>query len=339
MNSKFKVSRFVPALSLLLVVFIAGCERPPMDSVQQGFRGTGMVAVSNPRLAAELMAGVSVPDPIPAVPPSGTTASEVYENVQVLGALDVSEFNRFMTAITQWVSPDEGCNYCHAATGFASDDLYTKVVARRMIEMTRQINSDWTDHVGTTGVTCYTCHEGNNAPLNVWVQNPGPRRAGGFTADSAGQNTVAPEAALSSLPYDPFSPFLLGDTEIRVLASQPLPQGAPVPAIKQTEETYALMMHMSDSLGVNCTFCHNSRAFSNWQESSPARVTAWHGIRMARELNTSYVAPLSTTLPAARLGPMGDAPKVNCATCHQGLNKPLMGANMLQYHPALVGGD
>jgi photosynthetic reaction center cytochrome c subunit len=339
MNRKTRSPRVVSALGLLAVVFIAGCERPPVDSVQQGFRGTGMVAVTNPRLAADLMAGVTVPAPTPAVPPTGTTAAEVYENVQVLGELDVAEFNRFMLAITEWVSPEQGCTYCHAATGFASDDIYTKVVARRMIEMNRQINSEWTDHVGATGVTCYTCHEGNNVPLNVWVQNPGPRQAGGFTASIAGQNTPAPQAALASLPYDPFSPFLLDTTEIRVLADQALPDGTTLPATKQTEETYSLMMHMSDALGVNCTFCHNSRAFASWEESSPSRVTAWHGIRMARELNSSYVAPLANSLPANRLGPLGDAPKVNCATCHQGLSKPLMGANMVQHHPALAAGD
>jgi len=28
-------------------------------------------------------------------------------------------------------------------------------------------------------------------------------------------------------------------------------------SIKQTEWTYSLMIHMSESLGVNCTYCHN----------------------------------------------------------------------------------
>lgn len=34
--------------------------------------------------------------------------------------------------------------------------------------------------------------------------------------------------------------------------------------IQQTEQTYGLMMHFSNSLGVNCTFCHNSRNFHVW---------------------------------------------------------------------------
>ena len=37
-------------LTLLACVFLlAGCERPPMDSVQHGYRGTAMVQVYNPR--------------------------------------------------------------------------------------------------------------------------------------------------------------------------------------------------------------------------------------------------------------------------------------------------
>ena len=84
------------------------------------------------------------------------------------------------------------------------------------------------------------------------------------------------------------------------------------------------MIHMSEGLGVNCTFCHNTRAFSQWKESTPQRVTAWHGIQMVRELNASYLDPLKPTYPANRLGALGDAPKANCTTCHQGVNKPLL---------------
>jgi photosynthetic reaction center cytochrome c subunit len=113
-----------------------------------------------------------------------------------------------------------------------------------------------------------------------------------------------------------------------------------------TEWTYALMMHMSTSLGVNCTYCHNSRSFAEWAESPPARTTAWHGIRMVRDINMSYIEPLkplwvrNPTGPAEgphgpRLGAMGDPLKVNCATCHQGVNRPLNGAPMLRDFPEL----
>ena len=37
----------------------------------------------------------------------------------------------------------------------------------------------------------------------------------------------------------------------------------------------------------------------------------------------------------ARLGPHGDPLKVNCATCHQGAYKPLLGVSMLRDYPEL----
>ena len=42
--------------------------------------------------------------------------------------------------------------------------------------------------------------------------------------------------------------------------------------------------------------------------------------------------------PPNRLGPTGDVPKVDCATCHQGAYKPLYGADILNGHPGLTGG-
>src|SRR5690606_6247986 len=82
--------------------------------------------------------------------------------------------------------------------------------------------------------------------------------------------------------------------------------------------------------------CHNSRAFGEWEESTPQRATAWHGIRMARTLNTEYLEPLTSTFPAERRGVQGDVAKLNCATCHQGAHKPLYGAPMLKAHPELA---
>jgi photosynthetic reaction center cytochrome c subunit len=96
------------------------------------------------------------------------------------------------------------------------------------------------------------------------------------------------------------------------------------------------MMVMSESLGVNCDFCHNTRAIFSWDLSTPQRVTAWYGIRMVRDLNNNVMEGLKTDLPAERLGPGGDVPKIYCATCHNGSNKPLYGAPMLPLYPELV---
>jgi photosynthetic reaction center cytochrome c subunit len=170
-------------------------------------------------------------------------------------------------------------------------------------------------------------------PNEVWFK-PLEVPPNTFAGNRAGQNEPAPKAGLASLPSDPYTPFLLEAQPIRVAGTTALPDGNRS-SIKQTEWTYALMMHMSKSLGVNCTQCHNTRSFGSWEDSSPPRLTAWHGIRMARAVNTEFLVPLTETFPASRLGPAGDVAKVNCATCHQGAHKPLYGSPMLAGHPEL----
>jgi photosynthetic reaction center cytochrome c subunit len=326
------------ALAAVWVV-LAGCgERPPVVAVQRGYRGTGMEQIYNPRLIAQQTAANALPADPPMVPPGGPAASTVFKNVQVVGDLGVGEFTRLMVSMTAWVSPTQGCTYCHkAGEDFSSDALYTKVVSRRMLQMTRHINADWKTHVAETGVTCYTCHRGQPVPANVWFAPEPQRQARGMLGNDAGQNHPATAAGLASLPYDPFTPFLTQTAaNARVIGHTALPTDNRA-SIKQTEFTYGLMMHMSQALGVNCTYCHNSRSFAEWDTSTPQRGVAWYGIRLARELNTQYLEPLAATFPANRLGPTGDVPKVNCATCHQGAFKPLYGASMLKTHPELAG--
>jgi photosynthetic reaction center cytochrome c subunit len=173
-------------------------------------------------------------------------------------------------------------------------------------------------------------------PPNVWFANPGPVTARGMAGNRAEQNTPAPQVGLTSLPYDPFTPFLEQKNPIRVVSDTALPAGNRH-SIKQTEWTYALMMHFSDALGVNCTYCHNSRSFASWDGSTQQRVTAYYGIQEVRDLNENYLLPLKAAYPPQRLGPLGDAPKLNCATCHNGAYKPLYGASMLGAYPELVG--
>ncbi len=308
------------------------------DSVQLGYRGTGMDLIQNEKAYARALATV---DAIPAgeapypVDAGAVKASEVYENVKVLGDLSQDNFLRVMTAITQWVSPDQGCAYCHGEDGnFASDDIYAKVVSRRMIQMTQTINSEWKDHVKATGVTCYTCHRGMNVPANIWFKEPPAKTAMlGWRND---QNIANPAAASASLPAGVFERFLLEDNNIRVIPQDPRVDTTGKD-IKATEWTFGLMIHMSKSLGVNCDACHNTRAMSQWDQSPPARTTAWYGIRMVRTLNNEYLTPLQPVFPPNRLGPTGDAPKLNCATCHQGVNKPLFGTSMIGNYPELAG--
>ncbi|MFQ3623474.1 MAG: photosynthetic reaction center cytochrome PufC [Acetobacteraceae bacterium] len=333
-------------------VIVTSFERPPVDVVQWGYRGTAMELVYNPRVVAANLPRHAMPEPTEPIEKSGIPSREAYENVQVLGDLDSAEFLRLMTAITAWVSPQQGCNYCHNPENLADDSVYTKIVTRRMLQMTKTINDGWQAHVRQTGVTCYTCHRGQPVPAYVWGTDPpeNQRRTRGLMASAAGQNIASPVVGQSSLPNDPFTPFFLQDNQIRVnTTSGPMSLGDNRMSIKQTEWTYALMFHFSAATGANCTFCHNSQNFGKWESSTPQRLNAWHGIRMVRELNVTYIEPLTplwarnpqgppeagAAANVARLGIAGDALKVNCLTCHQGAHKPMLGAQMLANYPEL----
>lgn len=312
-------------------------QHPPVVTTQIGYRGLSMGEINTERDARLLRASVQIPpnqDPAPAGGPLATTE---YKNVQVLTDLTVDQFNRVMLSITEWVSPEQGCAYCHAeGEELSSDKLFTKVVSRRMLQMTRTINAAWKAHVADTGVTCFTCHRGQPIPANVWFTDPGRMHAAN-AGNPAGQNQPAASNGYTSLPLDPLSAYLTTvGSSARVVSAAAFP-GTNPHTIKQTEMTYALMMNMSEGLGVNCTYCHNTRSFTSWDQSPPQRAVAYHGLEMVRALNTNYMTPLQTQFPADRLGPLGDGPKVSCATCHQGLSKPLLGISMLKGNPEFAG--
>ena len=327
-------------VAIFTVMFVVGVLKWPLESTifQWGYRGTGMAQIYEQKAWDQALATVD------AIPPSyepyealegDLLAGEVYENVQVLGHVTEDNFLRLMTAITEWVAPEQGCAYCHNEENYAEDSVYTKVVSRRMIQMNQTINAEWTDHVGYAGVNCYTCHRGNNVPEYIWFEEE-PQQAG-IIGWRNNQNMPNPRVASSSLPSNVFERFLVEDNEIRV--TWPESRGGPTAdGVKGAEWTYGLMMHMSTALNVNCAYCHNTRAFNEWSQSPPQRTTAWYGIRMVRDLNNYYLDPLQPVYPDYRLGAMGDAPKANCATCHQGVYKPLFGQPMIDDWPELVGG-
>ncbi|GJD94586.1 photosynthetic reaction center cytochrome PufC [Methylobacterium iners] len=341
MKTLLAVAGAVAALFLTIAMFgTAGWTHPPLVSSQNGFRGTAMGQVENREAAAEVKAANVAPAPADPVDTGGERAGQTYQNVQVLQNISTEQFNRLMVSITEWVSPEQGCAYCHNVENMADDSMYQKHVARRMLQMTQHINADWKgNHVGGAGVTCYTCHRGNPVPQNIWFTDPGPSAMSGFRPRNNGQNIAAKSVGLSSLPYDTFTEYLadkaIDNNAIRVNATTALPT-APGKPIQQAEKTFGLMIHMSQGLGVNCTYCHNTRAIADWSESTPRRTTAWHGIRMVRDINGNFMEPLTSTFPPHRLGVLGDVAKVNCTTCHNGVNKPLNGANVIDAYPELA---
>jgi photosynthetic reaction center cytochrome c subunit len=293
---------------LLALAALSACEPGKKKTVQLGYRGLAEEVNYDVSSLPKIVAANRAPAPLP--PASSPSPVVKWKNVQVLNDISANELNRTMAAMTEWVSPKQGCNYCHNQTDFGSDEKYPKVVARRMIEMTRHVNNEYKSHVQSTGVTCFSCHRGQNIPASgVWR----------FTNQDQWQRAY------------------LDRSDIRVQSTTVAHTSANASSVKQAENTYALMIDVSSGLGVNCTFCHNTRSFATWQNAPPARITALYGFRMVRDLNTNFLSPLNGTFPKDQLGPHGDSPKLSCVTCHSGAYKPLLGAQMVKDYPAFWG--
>ena len=288
------------------------------------------------------------PDPLPAVPAGGPAATEAYKNVQVLTDVSAAEFMRLQTAITAWVSPQQGCAFCHVGGDYASDALPTKQAARIMLRMTRHLNSDWSNHVAAAGVTCYTCHRGQPVPAEIWFPSPPPPQKS-FVAQQDDWNESA-DTVRKFFPDASYSEYFLGGQPI---AAQSVTAGHSHTVASQDEvkRIYEMMMTMSDGIGVNCGYCHNSRAFESWAESPPARWVGYYALRLVRDLNRNYLLPLAAlvpqtrtlegatrlpVLPARETGPQLGNGLVLCGTCHLGEPKPMNGANMVHDYPGLM---
>ena len=358
-NSENPVDIYVPAILtgtvgaavFVAIGFITLGQPFATESLQTGPRGNGMSVT-------EFNSVRMTPDPTieayyteePWVPEGGEPlAKDIYQNVQVLGDLTEDNFNRLMNAMTFWVAPDEGCAYCHGDVDleeYGNDDLYTKVVARSMIQMTQSINENWADHVqanGEVGVNCYTCHRGQNVPSEIWFKLGPVHRETAVEGWAAVQNRVTVQSQYTSLPSNALEHFLADYNPIGVHDLEPHVAAYPPEGIatwQNTEQTFSLMNYVANSLGVNCVFCHNSRAFYDPDQVTPQWSTAQLGIGMVQELNLDWLEPLQEVLPEHRLGPVfGDAPKAACKTCHKGYQQPLQGTNAIADWPELASSE
>ncbi|MDQ2898493.1 MAG: c-type cytochrome [Acidobacteriota bacterium] len=88
------------------------------------------------------------------------TAGVRFKNVQLLKDLPASHFLDSMGSFS--MSLGTNCEHCHVRNDFASDDKPAKLMARKMITMTRNINEQ--TFAGKMEVRCYTCHKGQIDP-------------------------------------------------------------------------------------------------------------------------------------------------------------------------------
>lgn len=288
-----------------------------------------------------------VPPPLPPAATGGLSATEAYKNVQVLTDISAAEFMRVQEAITAWVSPKQGCAFCHTGTDYASDAKPTKLAARVMMQMTRHLNTDWSNHVAQAGVTCFTCHRGQPVPAQIWFPDaPKPERPLIGKQDNWQESA---DGVRKFFPDNGFAEWYLDDQPVQVQSSTIEPSHT-IGSWPEAKRVYEMMMQMSDGIGVNCGFCHNSRAFSDWAQSTPYRWNNWYALRMVQDLNKHFLTQLAALMPQTRVlttetrlpvlpgrmtGVQAGNGYVMCATCHQGITHPMNGANMVRDYPGL----
>ncbi len=333
-------------VALGVLVLVPEWTMFPTQTVQLGPPPTSMLLFQN---------GQKV-EPVPQVPPPVVPVSAGqappaggFKNVQVLTDVAPAEFMRLQQAITEWVSPKQGCAFCHTEGDFASDAKPQKVAARLMLQMTRQINADWGNHVATAGVTCFTCHRGQPVPAETWFPQP-PAKERKFVAIQEPYQEAA-DTVRKFFPDNGWAEYYLQNEPISAQSLTALPSGQ-VHATIVVKRIYEMMMQMSDGMGVNCGYCHNSRAFWDWSQSTPQRWTAHYAIEQVRQINNQFLLNLSNqiamtrtrvhetslpVLPASETGVMEGNGFVVCATCHYAQPKPMGGANVIADYPSLVG--
>ncbi len=108
-------------------------------------------------------------------PAADAPVEQTRKNIQVLKGLPESQLFPLMNYIS--ASLGVRCGFCHVQTkdpktghddwDWASDAKEDKLTARRMMQMTMGINHTNKLDLGSTGVTCYTCHRGSNHPMNL----------------------------------------------------------------------------------------------------------------------------------------------------------------------------
>lgn len=115
-------------------------------------------------LAMRLLLAVALLAPVAMVAQDQAPPAEHHEhpapkNLKLLDAKDLMPTMRFFRE-----SLGVKCSFCHVEGDFASDENPHKNVARKMIELARDINSKFPDGGAEQHVTCYTCHRGSEHP-------------------------------------------------------------------------------------------------------------------------------------------------------------------------------
>jgi len=191
-------------------------------------------------------------------------APNKYVNVRVLKNYTWNQFGQLM--IGQFSGAlGVSCQYCHLGVNYASDYNATKRVARQMILMTRAINSTifWAGSHQPL-VSCQTCHMGNAKPNRV--ENDPTTASYPLDPSSIALSNVwsgGPDYLKGSLAptQGTWQSVITGITAQQLKYSDSGLQGS----VTGGRLLLRTMAKMSTSLGVGCTYCHNSRNFGSYE--------------------------------------------------------------------------
>jgi photosynthetic reaction center cytochrome c subunit len=301
-------------------------------------------------------------------------------NVQVLQGMSSAQIWTYMQ---QYVSGGlgVGCQYCHNINNFASDEIPQKASARDMLRLVNDVNAEFI--VGLPNwrgnyVQCTTCH--NNQPINLegfgtqFVNSVPPIQVVVDPLDDQGVPIIDPALKPAEVagPVDlkdavlfyvynyqiwsPFDPNVEGTGRGSMALTF---EGGPTQ--EQVTINQNVMNYQSWSLGVGCTFCHNSRNFLAF-ETDPAgnlanpvyalnRLKAMQMLQLTTWLSANwleYGAIGREAIPTIREGgaseysyrQLSDGQFYNvpgCYTCHQGNSVPLASINQSQISPGDAG--
>lgn len=86
-----------------------------------------------------------------------------FKNVQVLTDLNPEQLQDYMSAVVESLGVKK-CTFCHTQDK-SSDEKEHKVIARKFMKMTKELNEGFFKEMKEK-VTCYTCHRGQEKPIN-----------------------------------------------------------------------------------------------------------------------------------------------------------------------------
>jgi photosynthetic reaction center cytochrome c subunit len=294
-------------------------------------------------------------------------------NVQVLVGMNTSQIWQYMT---QYVSPalGVGCQYCHNINNFASEEYPQKANARAMLRLVNDVNSQFIVNLPNwkgNYVQCATCHNSQAVGMEAFgeqfAKSVPPIQVVVDPLDQAGLPILDP----AQKPEQVRDPLLLKDAILYYVANyqvwKPYDPADPDSGRGSLALTYEegrtqdqvtvnqnVMNYMSWSLGVGCTYCHNSRNFVAYETDPvglPNPQYAYNKRKAQQMLQlttwlqanwTNYGANPYPTIPdhgASELtyrnlqGQFYNVP--GCYTCHQGNSIPKAAINQ----SAIPAGD